>query len=107
MYPTIVSLRGKYGAARQRELRLQLQRASKYPSVIVDTTQLVYADDACLCEFLRLRHHRASAGLSPAHFVIDESRFGRLFRFLGLDDVLSVVAAEDAFRPLRKLRIAS
>jgi hypothetical protein len=107
MDPTIVTLRGEYGAARRHELRTQLERACADPCVIVDTTDLAYAVDDCLCEFLRLRHARASAGLSPAQFVLDERRFGRLFRFLGLDDVLSVVDADDAFRPLRKLRIAS
>ena len=107
MVPIIVSLRGEYGAARRHELRTQLQRAQTYPSVIVDATALAYADDDCLCEFLRLRHARACAGLPPARFVLDELRFGRLFRFLGLSDVLCVVDADDAFRPLRKLRIAS
>jgi anti-anti-sigma regulatory factor len=107
MDPIIVSLRGEYSAARQRELQAQLQRARTYPSVIVDTTEVAYADDDCLREFFRLRHARASAGLSPARFVLDERRFGRLFRFLGLHDVLCVVDAGDAFRPLRRLRIAS
>jgi anti-anti-sigma regulatory factor len=103
----IISLRGEYGAARQHELRSTLQRAATHPCVIVDATELAYADDSCLCEFLRLRQARASAGLPPARFVLDEQRFGRLFRHLRLDDVLSVIDPEDAFRSQRKLRIAS
>jgi anti-anti-sigma regulatory factor len=93
MDPTIVNLRGEYSAARQHELRATLRRVSTHLNVVVDATNLVYADDACLCEFLRLRHARAAAGLPPARFVLDECRFGRLFRFLGLGDVLAVADA--------------
>jgi anti-anti-sigma regulatory factor len=102
-----ISLRGEYTAARQRELRSVLERAATHPYVIIDTTELAYADDSCLCEFLRLRHARASAGLFPARFALDERRFGRLFRHLGLDDVLSVIETDEALRPACKLRIAS
>ena len=107
MDPTIVSLRGEYSAARQHELRATLRRVSTHPSVIIDATNLSYADDGCLSEFLRLRHTRAAAGLAPASVALDENRFGRVFRLLGLNEVFPLVGSGDVLSLRRPLRAVS
>ncbi|MBV8582776.1 MAG: hypothetical protein JO241_02175, partial [Candidatus Eremiobacteraeota bacterium] len=64
----------------------------------LDLTQTEYIDSTCLCEFMRMRAARADAGMRPICFVVDERRFGRLFRFLGLDEIFPVVhSLEEAF----------
>jgi anti-anti-sigma regulatory factor len=68
------------------------------PYLIVDLTETDYIDSSCLCEFMRMRRARSDAGARAACFVVDEQRFGRLFRFLGLDEVFPVVhSLEEAF----------
>ena len=98
MEPLIVSLTGQYDIERQRELRATLEPLYENPYVILDLTEAQYVDSTCLCEFMRMRAARAEAGVRPMCFVIDERRFGRLFRFLGLDEVFPVVhSLEEAF----------
>jgi anti-anti-sigma factor len=98
MEPIIIALCGEFSAARQRELREALEPAYTCRRAIVDLTGVDYADSLSLCEFMRLRQARARAGLQPACFVLDEDRFGRLFRFLGLHEVLPVVRDADVLR---------
>lgn len=98
MDPLIVTLSGEYDVARQRELRRSLEPVYEHPSLVLDLTGIEYVDSTCLCEFMRMRQARAAAGIRPACFVVDERRFGRLFRFLGLDEVFPVVhSLEEAF----------
>jgi len=96
--PTIISLCGEFDIDRQHELRDTLEPYYSQPYLIVDLTQVDYVDSSCLCEFMRMRAARAERGFRPACFVVDERRFGRLFRFLGLDEVFPVVhSLEEAF----------
>jgi anti-anti-sigma factor len=98
MDSTIVSLSGEFGIDRQHELRKRLEPLYAHPYLIVDLSRVRYVDSACLCEFMRMRQARSDAGARPACFVVDERRFGRLFRFLGLDEVFPVVhSLEEAF----------
>jgi anti-anti-sigma factor len=89
--PCIVSLSGEFGIERQQELRETLRPLYTYPYLVLDLTQIEYVDSTCLCEFMRMRQARADAGERPACVVVDERRFGRLFRFLGLDEIFPVV----------------
>ncbi len=107
MDPMIVSLSGEFGVERQQELREILAPAYAYPYVVIDLTALDYADSSCLCEFMRMRQVRTSAGARPVCFVLDEGRFGRLFRFLGLDEVFPVITSDKALEYERKLPKAS
>jgi anti-anti-sigma factor len=95
MDPVIISLQGEYDVARQSELRGELAPYYHHPYLVIDMTQIAYVDSVCLSEFMRLRKERTSAGLRPATFVVNNDRFGRLFRFLGLDDVFTVVESID------------
>jgi anti-anti-sigma factor len=95
MDPTIVSLTGEFDIDRKNELRETLEALYLNPYLIVDLTQVDYVDSTCLCEFMRMRTARADAGARPACFVVDERRFGRLFRFLGLDEIFPVVHSLD------------
>ncbi|HEY1976236.1 MAG TPA: STAS domain-containing protein [Candidatus Baltobacteraceae bacterium] len=98
MEPAIVSLTGEFDIDRQHELREALGPFYEKPYLIVDLSQVSYIDSSCLCEFMRMRRSRSDAGARPACFVVDEQRFGRLFRFLGLDEVFPVVhSLEEAF----------
>lgn len=98
MDPTIVSLSGEFDVDRQHELRRTLEPLYSQPYLILDLSQVGYVDSSCLCEFMRMRRARSDAGARPACFVVDELRFGRLFRFLGLDEVFPVVhSLEEAF----------
>lgn len=98
MDPTIVSLSGEFDIDRQHELRETLEPFYEQPYLIVDLTGVQYVDSSCLCEFMRMRRARSDAGARPACFVVDEQRFGRLFRFLGLDEIFPVVhSIEEAF----------
>ena len=75
-----------------------------HPYVVVDLTQIDYIDSTCLSEFMRMRKSRTALGQRPATFVVNNDRFGRLFHFLGLDQVFTVVETlEDAFPELEKL----
>jgi len=108
MEPTIVSLSGEFDIERQHELRETLEPLYTQPYLILDLTQVQYVDSPCLCEFMRMRRARADAGARPACFVVDEQRFGRLFRFLGLDEVFCVVhSLEEAFERLPDRAMAS
>lgn len=98
MDPTIISLSGEFDIERQHELRRTLEPLHTQSYVILDVTAVTYVDSTCLCEFMRMRQARARNGFRPACFVVDEQRFGRLFRFLGLDEVFPVVhSIEEAF----------
>lgn len=98
MDPTIVSLSGEFDIDRQAELRQTLEPFYREPYLIVDLTEVQYVDSSCLCEFMRMRQARSDAGTRAACFIVDEQRFGRLFRFLGLDEVFPVVHSfEEAF----------
>lgn len=108
MDPIIVSLDGEFDIDRQHELRETLEPLYAQPYLIVDLSRVDYVDSSCLCEFMRMRSARSDAGARPACFVVDERRFGRLFRFLGLDEVFPVVhSLEEAFErvPDRELAI--
>ena len=95
MNPLIVPLNGHFDIERQRELRETLEPLYDNPYVILDLTGIEYVDSTCLCEFMRMRAARVEAGVRPVCFVVDERRFGRLFHFLGLDEVFQVVHSLD------------
>jgi anti-anti-sigma factor len=95
MEPTIVTLRGDYDIARLAQLRRELEPTHRDRYVVLDLTHVTYIDSTCLCEFMRMRKMRADAGLHPACFVVGDERFGRLFRFLGLDEIFTVAASLD------------
>lgn len=106
MDPVIVSLSGEFDIERQPELRVDLEAFYHHPYVVLDLTGIDYIDSTCLCEFMRLRQARAEARLRPAFVVVDDHRFGRLFRFLGLDEVFPVVhSLEEAFDATRERMI--
>ena len=108
MDPTIVSLSGEFDIERQHELRQTLEPFYTQPYLIVDLTEVEYVDSSCLCEFMRLRSARSDAGTRPACFVVDEQRFGRLFRFLGLDEVFPVVhSLEEAYERVPDRAVAA
>lgn len=108
MDPTIVSLTGEFDIERQHELRRTLEPFYAQTYLIVDLTEVDYVDSSCLCEFMRMRRARSHAGARPACFVVDERRFGRLFRFLGLDEVFPVVhSLEEAFERVPDRAVAS
>lgn len=95
MDSVIVTLRGEYDTERQAELRKELEPFYNYPYLVLDLTNVDYADSLCLSEFIRLRKIRAAAGIRPACIVVNNDRFGRLFRFLGLDEIFTVVNSID------------
>ncbi|MBV8491359.1 MAG: STAS domain-containing protein [Candidatus Eremiobacteraeota bacterium] len=96
--PVIITLRGEYDIERVPTLRRELELYYTHPYVVVDLTKVAYCDSTALCEFIRMRKARAAAGIRPACFVVNNDRFGRLFRFLGLDEIFTVVESiEDAF----------
>ena len=98
MDPVIITLRGEYDLSRQSELRGTLEPFYHDTYVVLDLTGVSYVDSTCICEFIRLRQTRAAAGLRPACFVVNDRRFGRLFHFLGLDEIFTVVhSLEEAF----------
>jgi len=104
MEPIIVTLRGEYDLDRQAELRRELEAFYLHPYLVLDLTQITYVDSTCISEFVRMRRARAVSGVRPACLVVNNDRFGRLFRFLGLDEIFTVVdSLEDAFRPELKL----
>ena len=106
--PVIVSLRGEYDIDRVSVLRAELERYYEHPYVVVDLTQLEYCDSTCLCEFIRMRKIRAAAGIRPACFVVNNNRFGRLFRFLGLDEIFTVVESlDDAVAAQAEVRLSA
>ena len=91
MEPVVLSLRGEYDCSRQSELRKALEPAHEAEFVVLDLTSLEFLDSTCMCEFIRLRQARVNAGLHPACFVHDGDRLGRLFHFLELDEIFTVV----------------
>lgn len=104
----IVTLRGEYDIDRLPALRRELEKYYDHPYVVVDLTQVKYCDSKSLCEFIRMRKIRAAAGIRPATYVVNNDRFGRLFRFLGLDEIFTVVESlEDAVTQQRKARLTA
>ena len=102
----IISLHGEYDIDRLPALRRALEPYYAHPYVVVDLTQVTYCDSKALCEFIRMRKIRAGAGIRPATFVVNDDRFGRLFRFLGLDEIFTVVETlEDAFADHARSRL--
>ena len=106
--PVIISLHGEYDIDRVGVLRAELERYWDHPYVVVDLTQVVYCDSTCLCEFIRMRKMRAAAGIRPACYVVNKNRFGRLFRFLGLDEIFTVVESlDDAVASQNEVRLTA
>jgi anti-anti-sigma factor len=102
--PIIITLRGEYDIERQLELRGELEPFYAHPYLVLDLTSIHYIDSVCLAEFMRMRKARATAGMRPACFVVNNDRFGRLFRFLRLDEVFTVVESlDEAFAPEMEL----
>ncbi|HTU81995.1 MAG TPA: STAS domain-containing protein [Candidatus Acidoferrales bacterium] len=93
--PVIISLHGEYDVERLADLRAELEPHYRAPYLVLDLTEVAYCDSACLCEFIRMRKARSAAGMRPACFVIRNDRLGRLFHFLGLDEIFTVVESLD------------
>jgi len=91
MDPLIIAFTGEYDLPRQQELRGTLEPAFTAPYAVLDLSHVDYVDSACLCEFIRMRQFRSTNGLRPACFVVDSERLGRLFHFLELDEIFTVV----------------
>ncbi len=106
--PVIISLRGEYDIDRLPQLRRELEPYYAHPYVVMDLTQVTYADSTCLCEFIRMRKARSEAGIRPACYVVNNDRFGRLFRYLGLDEIFTVVESlEQAIAPPERERLTA
>lgn len=95
----IIALRGEYDLERQAELRRELEPFYMHPYVVLDLTKIAYVDSTCINEFVRMRRARQVSGVRPACLVVNNDRFGRLFRFLGLDEIFTVVDSLDDAHP--------
>ena len=91
----IVSFAGEYTASRQLELRSTLEPTFTAPYAVLDLSRVEYVDPTCICEFIRMRQYRSTNGLRSACFVVDGDKLGRLFRFLELDEIFTVVHSLD------------
>jgi anti-sigma B factor antagonist len=85
----IISLRGEYDLSRVDELTAELEGGVDRPNVIVDLTDVSYADSTFLTSLIRMHNRRRALGHAPVRLVLPRS-MRKIFTITRLDGVLAI-----------------
>jgi anti-anti-sigma factor len=79
----VIRLTGELEIGRNAEIGAQLVLNGNESSVLLDFSEVTYADSTTLAEMLRFRDEAAKAGV-PVAIVIGSKQFARLIQYAGL-----------------------
>lgn len=79
----VVRLTGELEIGRRAEIATALVLAGNESGVLLDFSEVTYADSTTLAEMLRFRDEAATAGI-PVAIVIGSKQFARLIEYAGL-----------------------
>lgn len=79
----VVRLTGELEIGRRAEIAAALVLAGNESGVLLDFSEVTYADSTTLAEMLRFRDEAATAG-TPVAILIGSRQFARLIQYAGL-----------------------
>ncbi len=85
----VVTLAGELDIARKEELHRALFVEAEMRGVLVDLSDVTYADSTALTELLRFRMHAEQHGL-PVAVVVNGPQLDRIIRYAGLHEVFDI-----------------
>ncbi len=87
--PKTVRLTGELDIARKVELRAALVIDPQAKAMLIDLSDVTYADSTALAELLRLSTQAGNAAIRVALIVVSP-QFSRVIRYAGLDQAFRV-----------------
>jgi anti-anti-sigma factor len=87
--PAVVRVDGELDISRKAELRSKLEAAGEARAVLLDCSEVTYADSTALAELLRFCEQKRVAGIAFA-LVVAAPQFARIIRYAGLEDVFPI-----------------
>lgn len=100
----VIRLTGELEIGRRDEIASALRIAGNESGVLLDFSEVSYADSSALAELLRFRNDAADHGV-PVAIVIGSKQFARLIQYAGLKDAFRIF--EDRAAALTELSQAS
>ncbi len=85
----IVTLEGELDIARRAEIRNALVADAPGPAILVDLSNVSYADSTTIAEMLRFRRDAEKHGRKIA-LLINDPQFARVIQYAGLADAFAV-----------------
>jgi anti-anti-sigma factor len=91
---TVIKLSGELEIGRRAEIRSALKCSPHGggTAVLIDFSEVTYADSTAVAELLRF-HNEAAAARVPVAVVIGNRRFARLLEYAGMADAFAVFDA--------------
>jgi|HubBroStandDraft_2_1064218.scaffolds.fasta_scaffold61039_1 anti-anti-sigma factor len=77
----------EWDVSSRSELETLLRPTCDQPSVIIDLTNVIFADSTILSELIRMRTHRATRGFSPPALVIASAALRRLMEIVRFQEI--------------------
>jgi anti-sigma B factor antagonist len=87
----VIRLAGELDMVRRDEIRSALMLAPTSRAILVDLTEVSYADSTVLAELLRFRNEADAANRRIA-VLIGDARFARVLQYAGLGDAFAIFA---------------
>ena len=85
----VISLRGELDISRKAEIGAALQIAGPGPAVLVDLSDVQYADSTIIAEMLRFREDAQRCGRRLA-VLVGDPRFRRVLQYAGLQGAFAL-----------------
>lgn len=90
---------GEYDIAGKERFRADLERLLEIPNVVLDLTDVTYADSTAITELLRLHNARKSKGHPTETLVVPGKNLQKVFELLDLRRVFRFVPSLDRAVP--------
>jgi anti-sigma B factor antagonist len=85
----VIALSGELEIGRKAEIRDRLQMVESATSVLIDLSEVTYADSTALAELMRLRGEADTRDVSVA-ILVGNRQFARLLEYAGLSQMFAV-----------------
>jgi anti-anti-sigma factor len=97
--PLVVTFgQSEWDLSNREELRRLLEPALTHPTVILDLSEVTFADSTVLQALANLRQDRANRQYAPVSIVAPHPQIRRLFKVVGFDSVWPLyMSLKDAF----------
>jgi anti-anti-sigma factor len=91
----VISLAGELEIGRRAEIRAALQLAASATAVLIDCSEVTYADSTALAELMRLGQEADAKSVGVA-ILIGNRQFARLLQYAGLAHMFNVFESRAA-----------
>ncbi len=85
----VISLAGELDIARRAEINAALHAKGTESALLVDCSEVTYADSTALAELLRFRNE-ATEKRVPVALLIGSTQFTRIIQYAGLNGVFQI-----------------